>query len=290
MWWLRQTKGDYLWLTDIVCAGARFEAIQHSRPLQSICPEWSKGQGLSDDLSTWSSRNLQSLWVAHISSGWYTRRSWEDVTLLDFALAKQKGKCYPAMKITDADYADDLAVLADVLKDATCLPHSIEWTGKEIGFYLNADKTEFIWFNQDASEGMRSLNGEKIKQVEDFKDLGSYIASTERDVNIRLRKAWDALNELDKIWKSNLPDNLKRNFFRAAVETVLLYGSVSWTLTTHLEKKIDGAFTRMLRTALNRSWKDQPTNEELHGHIPPISKSLQQQRMRFPGHFWCSKE
>ena len=40
--------------------------------------------------------------------------------------------------------SDDLAVLADVLKDATCLPHSIERTAKEIGFYLNADKTEFI--------------------------------------------------------------------------------------------------------------------------------------------------
>ena len=61
---------------------------------------------------------------------------------------------------------------------------------------------------------MRSLNGEKIKQVEDFKDLGSYIASTERDVNIRLGKAWDALNELVKIWKSNLPDNLKTSFKR----------------------------------------------------------------------------
>ena len=75
---------------------------------------------------------------------------------------------------------------------------------------------------------------------------------------------------------SNLPDNLTRNFFRAAVETVLFYGSVSWTLTTHLEKKIDGAYTRMLRIALNRSWKDYPTNVELYGHIQPISKSLQQ--------------
>lgn len=129
-----------------------------------------------------------------------------------------------------------------------------------------------------------------IKQVEDFKYLGSYIASTEHDVNIRLGKTWDALNELDKIWKSNLPDNLKRNFFRAAVETVLLYGSVSWNLTTHLEKKIDGAYTRMLCTALNRSWKDHPTNVELYGHIPPISKSLQQQRTRFAGHCWRSKE
>ena len=209
---------------------------------------------------------------------------------LGFTLTKQKSKCYPAMKITDADYADDLAVLADILKDATFLLHSIERTAKEIGFYLNADKTEFICFNQDASERMKSLDGEKIKQVEDFKYLGSYIASTEHDVNIRLGKAWNALNELDKIWKSNLTDKLKRNFFRAAVETVLLYGSVSWTLTTHLEKKIDGAYTRMLRTALNRSWKDHPTNVELYGHIPPISKLLQQQRMRFAGHCWHSKE
>ena len=131
---------------------------------------------------------------------------------LGFTLAKRKSKRYPAMKITNADYADDLAVLADVLKDATFLLHSIERTAKEIGFYLNADKTEFICFNQDASERMKSLDGEKLKQVEDFKYLGSYIASTEHDVNIRLGKAWNALNELDKIWKSNLTDNLKRKY------------------------------------------------------------------------------
>ena len=47
---------------------------------------------------------------------------------LGFALAKRKSKRDPAMKITDADYADNLA-----------------------GLYLNADKTEFICFNQDAS-------------------------------------------------------------------------------------------------------------------------------------------
>ena len=67
-------------------------------------------------------------------------------------------------------------------------------TAKEIGLYLNADKTEFICFNQDVSEGTKSLNGEKSKQVEDFKYLGSYIASTKHDVNIRLGKAWDALD------------------------------------------------------------------------------------------------
>ena len=137
---------------------------------------------------------------------------------------------------------------------------------------------------------MKSLSGKKIKQVADFKCLGSYIASTEQDVNIRLGKAWGALNQLDKIWKSNLPDNLKRNFFWAAVESVLVYGSISWTLTTQLEKKIDGAYTRMLRAALKKSWKDHPTNKELYGNIPPISETIQQQRLRFAGHCWRSKE
>ena len=72
---------------------------------------------------------------------------------LGFTLAKRKSKRYPAMKITDADNADNIPL------------HSIERTAKKIGLYLNADKTEFICFNQDASEGMKSFNGEKIKQV-----------------------------------------------------------------------------------------------------------------------------
>ena len=148
-------------------------------------------------------------------------------------------------KITDADYADDLSVLADTLKDATTLLHNIEKVAKQIGLYLNADKTEFICEDQDASVGMKSLADKHIKQVLDFKYLGSYIASTEH-VIIRLGKAWSALNQLDKIWKLNLSDNLKRIFFRAAVESVLVYGPVSWTLTKKCEKRIDGAYARML--------------------------------------------
>ena len=73
---------------------------------------------------------------------------------------------------------------------------------------------------------MKRLSGDKIKQVEDFKYLGSYIASTEHDVHSRLGKVWNALDQLYKIWKSNLPDNLKRNFFREGVETVLLWFSL----------------------------------------------------------------
>ena len=186
------------------------------------------------------------------------RRAIDENKELGLTLTKQKSRRHPRNMITDTDYADDLAVLADTLKDATTLLHNIEKAAKQIGLYLNADKTEFICENQDASVGVKRLADKHIKQVLDFKYLGSYIASTKHDVNIRLGKVWSALNQLDKIWKSNLSDNLKRNFFRAAVESVLVYSSVSWTLTKKCEKRIDGACTRMLHVALNKSRRDHP--------------------------------
>ena len=60
---------------------------------------------------------------------------------------------------------------------------------------------------------------------------------------------------MNSIWKSRLPDNMKRNFFRATDEYVLIYGSVSWTLTKSLEKRLNGNYTRMLHAILNGSWK-----------------------------------
>ena len=49
---------------------------------------------------------------------------------------------------------------------------------------------------------------------------------------------------MDTIWKSELSDGVKIGFFRAAVETVLLYGSTAWTLTQSLDKKLDGAYAK----------------------------------------------
>ena len=44
-----------------------------------------------------------------------------------------------------------------------------------------------------------------------------------------MAKVWNALNKVDTIWKSALSDNLKRNSFRATVESVLMYGASAWS-------------------------------------------------------------
>ena len=108
---------------------------------------------------------------------------------LNFLITNQTSRPYPPAKITGDDYAGDLAVLADHLKDGKSLFHNIEMIAKGIEVYVNAGKIELICLNRDTSSGMESINGEKIKQVNDFKYLGSYITATEHDVKSRLGKA-----------------------------------------------------------------------------------------------------
>ena len=83
---------------------------------------------------------------------------------------------------------------------------------------------------------------------------------------------------------------MKRSFFQAAVVSIMLYGSTTWTLTKRLERKLDGNYTRMLRAVLNKSWRQHPTRLQLYGHLPPITKTIQVRRTRHAGHCWRSKD
>jgi hypothetical protein len=83
-------------------------------------------------------------------------------------------------------------------------------------------------FNQNGS--INTLDGTSLSNVESFTYLGSDISSTEKDISTRIAKAWSALDKLRTVWKSSLPVKIKKNFFRAIVESILLYGSSAWTL------------------------------------------------------------
>ena len=205
-----------------------------------------------------------------------------------FELTKKRSRRYPATTITDADYADDIAILANTPDQAKTLLHSLERAAASIGLHVNAHKTEYMCYNQTGD--ISTLEGTPLKLVDKFTYLGSSVESTEKDIETRLTKAWTAINRLSTIWKSDLTDKMKRSFFQAAVTSILLYGCTTWTLTKRLEKKLDGNYTRMLRAILNKSWQQHPTRHQLYGHLPPITKSIQVRRTRHAGHCWRSRD
>ena len=126
--------------------------------------------------------------------------------------------------------------------------------------------------------------------MDKFTYLGSSVSLTEKDIDTRLAKAWTALDRLWVIWKSDLTDKIKRSFFQAAVVSILLYGCTTWTLTKCMEKKLDSNYTRMLQAILNKSWRQHHTKQQLYGHLPPITKTIQVRRTRHAGHCWISKD
>ena len=65
-----------------------------------------------------------------------------------FMQAKKKSRRYRAQTITDADYADDIARLANTSSLAESLLYSLERVAGGIGLHVNADKTEYKCFNQ----------------------------------------------------------------------------------------------------------------------------------------------
>ena len=83
----------------------------------------------------------------------------------------------------------------------------------------------------NSNKSVTLLDGEVLKNFDNFIYLGSEIESTDKEIKIRIDKSWAGLNKLSSIWKSPLRTTLKMNFFRAVVESVLLYGSKAWTLT-----------------------------------------------------------
>ena len=64
-----------------------------------------------------------------------------------FKLTEERNRRYPAQTVTDSDYADDIALLANAHAQAEILLHSLERVAAGIGFYVNAQKSEYMWFN-----------------------------------------------------------------------------------------------------------------------------------------------
>ena len=96
-------------------------------------------------------------------------------------MIKARSRQYPAQTITDADYIDDIALLADTPTQAESLMHSLEQAAGSIGFHVNVDKTEYMWFNQKGD--IFTLSGGSLKFVDEFTYVRSSVSS-ENDIRM----------------------------------------------------------------------------------------------------------
>ena len=86
--------------------------------------------------------------------------------------------------------------------------------------------------------------------------------------------------------KSDVSDEIKRSFFHAAVVLILLYEGTTLTPTKRIEKKTGRKLHKNASSNIEQFLKQHPTKQQLCGHLPPISKTIQIRRTRHAGHCW----
>ena len=128
-----------------------------------------------------------------------------------YKLAKERSRKYPAQTITDADYAYDIALLANSPAQTKSRLHSLERASVGIDYHVRAEKTVYMCFNQRAD--ISTLKEGPLKLVEKFTCRRSSFSSIENDIKMRQAKAWTAIDRLSVIWKSDLTDKIKCIFF-----------------------------------------------------------------------------
>ena len=99
---------------------------------------------------------------------------------------------------------------------------------------------------------------------------------------MRKALAWNALHSMHVIWKSKINLPLKSRLFVVTVESVLIYGSESWTVNVQQQTSLDG--TRMIRKSLHISWKEHFTNNNRYCKLPLVYSRIKSRRIKMAGH------
>ena len=124
-----------------------------------------------------------------------------------------------------------------------------------------------------------------LKQKDDFKYLGSWADSSEKDIETRKALAWI-------VHQSHVRSMEIQHEYRAQKEILCNHSRVHTTLrmwstndtNKDMEKALDGTYTRMFRKALNVHWSDRVTNESLYGKLPQLSDKIAARRPRLARH------
>ena len=163
----------------------------------------------------------------------------------------KKSKGVDEKVVLDTDYADDIAIMDNSrggLQESTdLLAHYSSYAGLKI----NAKKTKCMAVSKCASRRSYveedyielEVNGEPVEQVSYFVYLGVTISGDgriDRDLDIRIQRAYGAFNQLWKIWNSRtIKTPTKIRIYRAAVISILLYGAEVWNTTKKQMKKFE---------------------------------------------------
>jgi len=155
--------------------------------------------------------------------------------------------------------------------------------GSRSGPQVNMDKTKYMTVATMQSDvsvpGLGSL-----QQIDDFKNLGSIMASSQAHIAIRRGQAWGVFWNMKAIWRSTeLPLHLRVRIFFSTCLSILLYGSEAWSLTKAITSRLDSFARSCYRDMIGFKRTDHVRNEVILQAVcqKPPSTVIKQRQLRW---------
>ena len=67
------------------------------------------------------------------------------------------------------DFADDIALVSEGIKEAQEMLNRVEKSAKQVGLSMNTGKTKYMSYNTNQQFEIKTIDGSNLKMVEDFK-------------------------------------------------------------------------------------------------------------------------
>jgi len=135
-----------------------------------------------------------------------------------------------------------------------------------------------------------SINGQQLKQVEEFKYLGSMFCSNgkiDREIETRIQKANAVTYQIAPLLTNQHIDmGVKREIINSIFVPTLTYQCQSWTLTNPLKSKIQACEMRCLRKTINATRRDKIKNETVRKRVgtQPVQEFINRRQIKWFGH------
>ena len=239
---------------------------------------------------------MMSAWRAKCPEAGVTIRYKHGRKLVGDRTAKSRLEC---VKVTESQFADDAAVYApsrDAFERATA---KLIDTASSWGLTVSMEKTKGMAVGNhtdDSNTLLMQVPGGQIDMVNDFTYLGSTITrdgEVNQDVKLRIGKAARAFGCLQKAVFQNKRFSVetKRRVYKAAVMSVLLYGSETWAIKAESVRRLTSFHNRCIRSMMgvtkHQQWRERITSRRLaaaFGMEETMPNLLTKQRLRWLGH------
>ena len=154
--------------------------------------------------------------------------------------------------LSDADYADDLAVVSDSPSKLTEALQVFADEALKIGSLIHWQKIKVMFVDPRNSPRPVLMVGDKPADiVEEFTYLGPILSNDEsilKDLMHRIAKASAVMGKLSALWKKpSISCRTKMCICNASVGSVLLYGAETWPATQSVLSTVNIAQTNHLR-------------------------------------------